>query len=158
MKLAINGGQKVRTTLFPRYISTNSDEINAVNEVMKKGVLSSFIGAWCDDFYGGEKVQEFEKAWSKKFKVKHTISVNSNTSGLITALGACDIGLGDEVIVSPYSMSISATAPLFYNATPVFCDLEKNNYIYGFSGFLFRGLCQRCDRVILSRSFAGCGG
>ena len=128
MKLAINGGQKIRTKLFPRYISTDDTEVNAVNEVMKQGVLSSFIGAWCDDFYGGEKVQEFEKAWCEKFQVKHTISVNSNTSGLITALGACDIGLGDEVIVSPYSMAISATAPLFYNATPVFCDLEKNNY------------------------------
>ena len=130
MKLAINGGQKVRTKLFPRYVSTNDDEIIAVNEVMQKGILSSFIGAWCDDFYGGEKVQEFEKAWCNKFKVKHSISVNSNTSGLITALGACDIGLNDEVIVSPYSMAISATAPLFYNATPVFCDLDKNTYSF----------------------------
>jgi len=130
MKLAINGAQKIRTKLFPRYNSMDKNEIEAVNEVMKKGVLSSFIGAWCDDFYGGEKIQEFEQAWSEKFKVKHSISVNSNTSGLIAAMGACEIGLGDEVIVSPYSMSISATAPLFYNATPVFCDLEKNSYGY----------------------------
>ena len=130
MKLAINGGKKIRTKLFPKYNNINNDEKKAVLEVMDNGVLSSFIGAWCDDFYGGKKVQEFEKAWSKKFNVKHSISVNSNSSGLITALGACNIGFADEVIVSPYSMSISATSPLFYNATPVFCDLDKNTYSF----------------------------
>jgi dTDP-4-amino-4,6-dideoxygalactose transaminase len=132
----------------------DQDEIKAVNDVMQKGVLSSFIGAWCDDFYGGEKVQEFEKAWSDKFKVKHTISVNSNTSGLITALGACDIGLGDEVIVSPYSMAISATAPLFYNATPVFCDLEKNNY--GFDLEMLQRVITPNTKAIIVVHIFGC--
>jgi len=126
--LAINGGKKVRSSKLPRYNSISEEEITAVNEVMKKGILSQFIGAWCDDFYGGEKVLEFERLWSEKFDAKHTISVNSNSSGIVAALGACGIGLGDEVIVSPYSMSISATAPLVYNATPVFCDLNTDNY------------------------------
>ena len=129
-KLAIYGGKKVRTTLFPRYNIIDEEEINSVVEVLKGGVLSKFLGVWCDDFYGGEKVQEFERAWEKRFEVKHAVSVNSNTSGIITALGACGIGLGDEVIVSPYSMSISASAPLFYNATPVFCDLDMNTYSF----------------------------
>ena len=154
MKLAINGGNKVRTKLFHRYNSMGHEEINAVNEVMKKGKLSSFIGAWCDDFYGGEKVQEFEQAWGKKFEVKHSISVNSNTSGLIAAMGACDIGLGDEVIVSPYSMAISATAPLFYNATPVFCDLEKNNY--GFDLDMLEKIITPNTKAIIVVHIFGC--
>ncbi|AXX93547.1 DegT/DnrJ/EryC1/StrS aminotransferase [Malaciobacter molluscorum LMG 25693] len=128
--LAINGGNKVRKELFGRYNNIDQKEIDEVVKVMKKGVLSKYLGAWHEDFYGGEKVQEFEQAWSEYFDVKHSISVNSNSSGLITALGACGIGLGDEVIVSPYSMSISATAPLFWNATPVFCDLEPNSYSF----------------------------
>ncbi len=128
--LAINGGKKVRDALFPRYNIIDQNEVDEVVNVLKEGILSKFLGAWCDDFYGGEKVQKFEKLWSEKFNAKYTVSVNSNTSGLITALGACGIGLGDEIIVSPYSMSISASAPLFYNATPVFCDLEKNSYGY----------------------------
>jgi dTDP-4-amino-4,6-dideoxygalactose transaminase len=128
--LAINGGKQTRTKLFPRYNTMDKKEITAVTDILKEGTLSKFLGAWCDDFYGGNKVQEFENLWSERFNVKHSISVNSNSSGLICALGACGIGLGDEVVVSPYSMSISATAPLFYNATPVFCDLEKNNYSF----------------------------
>jgi dTDP-4-amino-4,6-dideoxygalactose transaminase len=41
-------------------------------------------------------------------------------------LGAAGVGPGDEVIVSPWSMSISATAPLFYGAVPVFADIEPD--------------------------------
>lgn len=127
-KLAINGASKVRNELFPKYNSIDQKEIDAVVEVMKSGVLSKYLGAWHEDFYGGDKIKEFEAAWSKYFGVKHSVSVNSNTSGLIIALGACGVGLGDEVLVSPYSMAISASAPLFWNATPVFCDLEPNTY------------------------------
>ena len=126
--LAINGGKKVRTTKFPRYNTIDEAEIKAVTEVLREGTLSKYLGVWHEDFYGGEKIQEFEKLWSKRFKAKHTVAVNSNTSGIITALGACGIGLGDEVLVSPYSMAISATAPLFWNATPVFCDLDPLTY------------------------------
>jgi len=146
-KLAINGGTKVRTKKFPKYNSIGEEEINAVTEVMKNGVLSKFIGAWCEDFYGGEKVQEFEKKWSKMFDAKHTISVNSNSSGIVAALGACGIGLDDEVIVSPYSMSISATAPLVYNATPVFCDLNTDNY--GFDLEHLKSLINKNTKVII---------
>lgn len=127
-KLAINGGEKIRKEKFEKYNSIDENEINAVVDVMKSGVLSKYIGAWCDDFYGGDKVQEFERQWSEKFDAKYTVSVNSNTSGIISALGACGVGEGDEVIVTPYSMAISATAPLVYNATPVFCDLNDTNY------------------------------
>lgn len=154
MKLAINGGEKVRTKLFPRYNTVNQDEIEAVTDVLKEGTLSKFLGVWSEDFYGGVKVQKFEKLWSDKFQVKHTISVNSNTSGLITALGACGIGLGDEVIVSPYSMSISATAPLFYNATPVFCDLEKNSY--GFDTKMLEKVITKDTKAIVVVHIFGC--
>jgi len=152
--LAINGGKKVKTKLFPRYNTIDSNEISAVTDVLKDGTLSKFIGAWCDDFYGGEKVQEFERQWSKRFNAKYTVSVNSNSSGLITALGACGIGLGDEVIVSPYSMAISATAPLFYNATPVFCDLDKNNY--GFDLEYLKKLINKNTKVIVVVHIFGC--
>lgn len=153
-KLAINGGEKVRNKLFPRYNTMREEEIDGVLKVIKKGMLSNFIGAWCNDFYGGEQVKRFEELWSKRFGAKHTISVNSNTSGLITALGACGIGLGDEVIVSPYSMSISATAPLIYNATPVFCDLEKNSY--GFDCNYLRKVITKNTKAIVVVHIFGC--
>jgi dTDP-4-amino-4,6-dideoxygalactose transaminase len=46
----------------------------------------------------------------------------------MAAIGACEIGPGDEVIVSPYTMSASATAILVFNAIPVFADIEEYTF------------------------------
>jgi dTDP-4-amino-4,6-dideoxygalactose transaminase len=54
--------------------------------------------------------------------------VNSNTSGLIAAVGAVGIEPGDEVIVSPWTMSASATAILVWNGIPVFADIEEETF------------------------------
>src|SRR5690606_20243414 len=127
-QLALFGGEPVINYEIPRFNTIGEEEINAVKKVMETGVLSKFLGSWHNDFYGGEKVQEFEKAWSAYFKVEHSVSVNSATSGLIAALGAIGIAPGDEVIVSPWTMSASATAILVWNAIPVFVDIEKDSY------------------------------
>ena len=127
-KLAVFGGTPVRTELFNAYNTIGEEEIEAVRKVMETGVLSQFIGAWHKDFYGGPKVREFESQWALKCNAKHAITVNSNTSGIITACGAIGIKPGDEVIVSPYSMSISATAPIIWGGIPVFADIDENNF------------------------------
>ena len=127
-KLAINGGEKVRKTPFPAYNTIGKEEEIAVKEILDSGCLSRFLGAWHDDFNGGDSVRRLEAAWCKKFNVKHAITVNSATSGLICAVGATMAGPGDEIIVSPYTMSSSASAVLFYNAVPVFSDIEKDYY------------------------------
>ena len=71
-------------------------------------------------------MRKLEAQWADHFHVKHAIAVNSATSGIYCAVGAAGVGPGDEVIVSPYSMSVSALAPLIYNAIPVFADVEED--------------------------------
>lgn len=127
-KLAINGGEKLRTTPFPAYNTIGSEEEEAVLGVLRSGKLSTFLGTWHDDFFGGPEVRALESEWAEYFGVKHAISVNSATSGLYAAVGACGISPGDEVIVSAYTMSASATAALVYGAIPVFADIEKDFY------------------------------
>jgi len=126
--LAILGGEKIRTKLFPGYQVIGSEEEDSVRKVLNSGVLSKFIGVWCKDFYGGTEVRALEKEWAEMVGVKHAISVNSATSGLYAAVGAGRVGPGDEVIVSPYTMAASATAPLIFNAVPVFADIEKEYF------------------------------
>lgn len=127
-KLAINGGKKIRTKKFPAYITVGKEEERAVKRVIKSGILSRFLGVWHENFYGGPEVNAFEKEWANYFKIKHTISVNSATSGLYAAVGAAGINPGDEVIVSPYTMSASAVAPLIYGGIPVFADIEEDYF------------------------------
>ena len=125
--LAINGGKKAVTQLTP-YSSLGKEEARAVAEVMETGCLSRFLGAWGDDFLGGDKVLELESLWSSKFNCKYSISVNSATSGLYAAIGAVGVEPGDEVIVPPYTMSATAMAPLVYGGIPVFADIEAETF------------------------------
>ena len=74
------------------------------------------------------EVKNFEALWSNRFGVRHSISVNSASSAIQIALKAIGIGVGDEVIVSPYSMSVSASAPLMWGAIPIFADIDPNHY------------------------------
>ena len=127
-KLALYGGPKTITKSFKRYNSIGKEEVEAAKSVVESGVLSQFLGCWEPDFYGGPKVQEFERACEKYFGVKHVVTVNSWTSGLICAVGAIGIEPGDEVIVSPWTMSASATAILHWNAIPVFADIEAETF------------------------------
>lgn len=126
--LAINGGKKIRTKLFPAYRVIGAEEQQAVSKVLESGILSKYLGCWADDFYGGPQVQKLEQEWAEFYGVKHAISVNSATSALYCAVGAIGLAPGDEVIVSPYTMCSSATAPLIYNAIPVFADIEYDYY------------------------------
>ena len=123
-KLALHGGPRTITQPFKRYNSMGKEEVDAAKEVVESGVLSQFIGCWEPDFFGGPKVQAFERACEKYFGVKHAVTVNSWTSGLVAAIGAIGIEPGDEVIVTPWTMCASATAILHWNAIPVFADIE----------------------------------
>jgi len=127
-KLAVLGGPKTIQKSFKRYNSIGEEEVIAAKKVVESGVLSQFLGCWDPDFYGGPKVQEFERECEVYFGVKHAVSVNSATSGLIAAVGAIGIEPGDEVIVSPWTMCASATAILHWNAIPVFADIEPDTF------------------------------
>ena len=128
MKLAINGGKPVRTKPFPAYVTIGEEEKKAVCDVIDSGCLSKYLGAWHEQFNGGVQVRALEEEWANYFGAKHAIAVNSCTSGLYCAVGASGVEPGEEIIVSPYTMSASATAPLVYNAIPVFADIEEDCY------------------------------
>ncbi len=122
--LALFGGSKTIQYGFKQYNSMGMEETEAAKKVIESGILSQFLGEWHEDFYGGPKVREFEAQSAKYFGVKHVVTVNSWTSGLVAAIGAIGIEPGDEVIVTPWTMCASATAILHWNAIPVFADID----------------------------------
>ena len=66
-ELAILGAQKAVTNTFQEYNPIGNEELKAATNVIESGVLSKFLGCWDPDFYGGPKVQEFEKQCEKYF-------------------------------------------------------------------------------------------
>jgi len=126
--LAIDGGDKIIKKPFKKYNSIGVEEINAAKDVVESGVLSQYLGEWDDDFFGGLKVQVFERECERYFGVKHAITVNSWTSGLVAAVGAIGVEPGDEIIVTPWTMCASATAIMHWNAIPIFADIESDTF------------------------------
>jgi len=116
------------TRQFKKFNSFDESETNAVLGVLNGGVLSKFLGERSPDFNGGPNILEMEKTFSDYFGVEHAISFNSWTSGLVAAVGSLDIEPGDEVIVSPWTMSASATSILHWNAIPIFADIDAETY------------------------------
>lgn len=127
-KLAINGGIPVRQGLLPKQITIGIEEKQAVNKVLERELLSGFRGNSSPAFYGGEFVKELEYLFSKKHNILYTYSCNSCTSALQITCGAIGLQPGDEVIVTPWSMTCSATAPMIWGAIPVFADIEYDYF------------------------------
>ena len=125
-KLAIHGGAPIRRKPYPPFITTGDEEAQVAAEVMRRGILSDFEGSNNEYFLGGKEVQSFEKEWAEYFGVRHAISVNSATSGLMAAVGAAGVGPGDEVITTPWTMTATATAIVVNNAVPIFADITDD--------------------------------
>ena len=126
--LAINGGEPVRKTPFRRYETLGTEEREAVLRVMDSGVLSGFYGSYDEGYLGGPEVRALESEWASYFGSKFAVAVNSATSGLIAAVGAAHISPGDEVIVTPISMSATATAIVVWGGIPVFADIDGQTF------------------------------
>jgi dTDP-4-amino-4,6-dideoxygalactose transaminase len=127
-QLAINGGSPVRTKPWLDNFTTGEEEKRAASEVLDSGYLSLFEGSHTPDkpfsFLGGPYVQKLENEWCEYYGARYAVSMNSATSGLYAAIGALGLGYGDEVIVSPYTMSACATCCLVYGAIPIFADVK----------------------------------
>ncbi|MHB9026853.1 MAG: DegT/DnrJ/EryC1/StrS family aminotransferase [Armatimonadota bacterium] len=92
-----------------------------ISDLDRQNVLASLAGGShaygpnCDPF-----AKEFA-AWNGN---KHAILTNSGTAALHMAVAACGCSAGDQVIVTSYSWSSSATAIIHHNCIPVFVDID----------------------------------
>lgn len=127
-RLAIHGGAPVRSSPLRPYVSLGEEERDAAAAVMESGTLSGFTACSDERFYGGPHVRGFEREFAALLGSPYALSFNSATSGLVAAISALGIGLGDEVIVPAQTMSASAAAVLANNAAPVFADVEDVTY------------------------------
>jgi len=148
-ELALLGGTPVRSAPFRSSVVVDDSEWSCIREVLKREEFSRFMGSPTPDidkllvmssteaadlggqyfsFLGGRMVRQFEAEFAEKFGVAYAISVNAATSGLVAALGAADIGPGDEVITTCMSFNATAMSILVFNAIPVFVDVEDKTF------------------------------
>lgn len=77
---------------------------------------------------GGPRCAEFEAAFSKRLQAKYCVATASGTTALLTALGALNIGPGDEVILPPYTFVATFNVITNNFALPVFVDSDPHTF------------------------------
>ena len=97
------------------------EEIDAVTEVLKSGILTEKSGM-------GPRVLEFEKDFARYVDARQAVAVNSGTAALHTALLTAGVKEGDEVIVPSFTFHSTAEVVLLTGADPVFADIDPDTY------------------------------
>lgn len=100
---------------WPTY---GEDEIEAVISVLRSGKVNQWTG---------DKVFEFERAYTRELRNGRTIALANGSLALELALRAFGVGPGDEVVVTPRSFVASAFCVRLVGAVPVFADVDRDS-------------------------------
>lgn len=116
---ALLGGSPVRTQSFPAWPVYDQTEEQALLETLKSGHW--FRGS-------GKAVAKFEDAFAEMTGAKYCVATSSGTAALTAALGALDIGPGDEVILPPYTFVATYNVVVLNHALPIFVDTDPESF------------------------------
>ncbi len=100
-----------------------AEERKEVNDVLETGILFRYnqealrINHW--------KAKDFEAEVRKITGAKFAHAMSSGSTAIATALAASGIGVGDEVIVPPFTFIATIEAVLFVGALPVFAEVDE---------------------------------
>ena len=95
------------------------NELKYLKEVLETDFRTSAYGMMTD---------RLEKAFAKKIGVNYAIGHNSGTTPLHSMLESIGIEPGDEVIVSPLTMSAPTYAIMQAGGTPVYADIDPESF------------------------------
>lgn len=118
-KPAILGGPKAHPGAFPGWPVFDQTEEQALLDTLRSG--NWFRGT-------GRAVAKFEDEYARLTGAKHCLATSSGTAALVAALGALDIGPGDEVIIPPYTFVATYNVVVLNYALPVFVDTDRESF------------------------------
>ena len=108
---------------MPGFEIFGDEERRQVNDVLETGVLFryGFDGAR----NGHWKARTFETELAERLGVGYAHLCASGTAALSTAMAACGVGAGDEVIVPPFTFVATIESILMAGAVPGFADIDE---------------------------------
>ena len=116
-KLAIHGGDRIRTSPWPTWPVRDERDAEAVAEVVRGGKWGRLAG---------DRVRTFEERFAACQGAAHGVAVVNGSVALRIALLAAGIEAGDEVVVPPYTFSATAMSVVEANGIAVFADIAED--------------------------------
>ena len=116
---ALLGGPKAHPASFPSWPIVERPDENALLETLRSKKWGRL---------NGRAVADFEDAYKNMSGAKHCLGVSSGTSALFTALGALDIGPGDEVVIPVYTFVATYNVVVLNYALPRFVDTDIESF------------------------------
>jgi dTDP-4-amino-4,6-dideoxygalactose transaminase len=126
-KLALNGGQPLRTAPFPAWPVHDQQEVEAVTSVVESGKWFRFAYATGEPNLA--RGVEFAQKFAAFHGAAYGIATANGTAALEIMFRAIGLQPGDEVIVPAYTYVASAAAVLANQGVPVFVDIEPDTYL-----------------------------
>jgi dTDP-4-amino-4,6-dideoxygalactose transaminase len=120
-RLALLGGEPVRTEPYPQWPVFDERDVEAVAAVVKSG-------NWGGYPYPGPQTAKFLQRFAELQGGKHTVAMANGTVTMEVACRAGGIGWGDEVIVPAYTFQATAVAAMVAGAIPVIVDIDPDTY------------------------------
>jgi len=108
---------------MPGFEIFGDEEKKEVNDVLDTGVL--FRYGFEGTRKGNFKALEFEKKLCEITNSRHSHLCSSGTAALCTALAACGIGAGDEVIIPGFTFVATFESIINAGAIPVFGEIDE---------------------------------
>jgi 8-amino-3,8-dideoxy-alpha-D-manno-octulosonate transaminase len=108
---------------MPGFEIFGDEERREVQDVLDSGVLMryGFDGARNDHW----KAVTLEGELAERLGSRYAHVCSSGTAAVATALAACGVGAGDEVIVAPFTFVADIEMILMAGAVPVFADIDE---------------------------------
>lgn len=117
--------EAVRKQNFSRYIGSTSPDIETLLR-MPSAEARAISAEW--HFLGGTNVRNFAADFAEYIGTPFAIPCNAATTGLSTALAACGVGAGDEVITPAISFAATGSSILMFGSIPVFVDVDPRTF------------------------------
>ncbi|MDW8345358.1 MAG: DegT/DnrJ/EryC1/StrS family aminotransferase [Bacteroidia bacterium] len=101
-----------------------AEELKEVQDVLETGILFRYNhenlrkGHW--------KAKSFEQELARFTGAKYAHMCSSGTTAVVLAMAACGIGMGDEVIVPPFTYIATIEGVLLGGAIPVFAEIDES--------------------------------
>ncbi len=113
--LALFGGKPAYTSAYPAWPFAAESDFQALlkaDPYLQDGLVS----------------RRFARTFASFCECGYCLPVANGTVSLQLILQALDIGMGDEVILPPYTFIATLSSIVFVGATPVFADIDPATY------------------------------